>query len=133
LSVSTRAGLFIVSVLVYVACLVSLIFWGNRRQAAIRAETSPETLPWRPRFRSQSPAAAQVYGGLAGLIFGGMAWLVVFGIIAHDWITAALTLAVSAGIWAHESRAAIRNIEKYWAIATRAVALLFAALLLIVN
>lgn len=83
-------------VLIYIGVLIPTVLWGNKRQRAIRREQGSPDLRLVMRRAWSRPGG--IYGGLAAAVLGSMGWMVVFAVMAGDWLTAALVTAASLGV-----------------------------------
>lgn len=106
--VGTTAFILIESALLlsYGGLLITLIFWGNRKQRIIRHhQGSPELGSGLPRKWSTT---AGVCGGLGGAVFGAMAWMISLAALVGDWLIAGLITTSGLAIFVIGARAIIR-------------------------
>lgn len=117
----TWAGLLIGLVGIYLAGLVGMILWGNRRQRQIQIEdgtyVDPREILAARQSRPQRLSKGGVYGSLAGAIFGGVCWIFPMAFLARDWMAAAATLIVAAMIYLVGTQVCLRSPRRYWPVA----------------
>ncbi len=104
--------------------LVPAILWANRRQRRIQRENGTYV---EPRRGAQVFSPSNVLGAFAGSVIGGLAWLEVMALLAHDWLTAILVAAAAVVVFSSACWSRPTDQRGYW----RRVSAVTAALLTI--
>jgi RNA polymerase sigma factor (sigma-70 family) len=131
-------GLIISEAVGYIAILVFLILWGNRRIRAIRIEDGTWIDPKEMAATSGSRSAARksfaaISGGIIGSLGGASAWLLAISASTRDWLTFSLTLVACALLIGISLQACWRMPGRCWNVAMVDMVGLAAVYLIAVN
>ncbi len=130
-------GLLVGELIVYVASLLALILWANRRQRQIQIEDGTYVAPSEMRARlleqTDKISRANIYGAFGGTIFGGLAWIIILYCRTEDWLIAGLLPALALLLFATSTKACLRNPRNYYRILIRVLVVLGTVNLAVVN
>ncbi len=130
MSMTATVAILVILSLLYVAGIIRIALWANRRQRQIRIEDGTEKTP---QSELADLTTRNMTGSLAGATCGSVAWIFSMAVFSGDWPTALVIAAVACGLLLPSLWAVRRSPKRYYQVSIALTAGLGVLNLLVVN